>query len=50
MIYRYARASYIDQGGDPRAFDDLTWTDVLDWLCIHDPRNEWTALVGALGE
>ncbi|MDS0258564.1 hypothetical protein NDI56_03955 [Haloarcula sp. S1CR25-12] len=36
MIVRYARARYVDAGGDPRAFDDMLWGEVLDWLAIHD--------------
>lgn|GEM_PF-4097555 len=36
MTYRYAKAMYIDRGGDPAAFDKMAWGDVLDWLAIHD--------------
>ncbi|GGO01836.1 hypothetical protein GCM10009030_35900 [Haloarcula pellucida] len=36
MIYRYARAMYIDRGGDPRVFDELSWGEIEDWLAIHD--------------
>mgnify|MGYP000217450975 CR=1 FL=1 len=27
---------YIDRGGDPAAFDDMSWGAVEDWLAIHD--------------
>lgn len=27
---------YVDRGGDPRVLDDLRWSDVADWLAVHD--------------
>lgn len=46
MIYRYARACYIDRGGDPRTFDDLAWSDILDWLAIQDLLEARSSLGG----
>lgn len=27
---------YIDRGGDPTAFDRMSWSAVKDWLAVHD--------------
>lgn len=46
MIYRYAKAAYIHRGGDPRTFDDMAWSEVLDWLAIHDVIEARSSLGG----
>jgi hypothetical protein len=36
LIVRYARARYLDHGGDPAVIDEMSWGEILDWLEIHD--------------
>lgn len=35
-MLQYARAMYLDRGGDPRVLEDLPWRDIAAWLSIHD--------------
>jgi len=42
----YARALYIDRGGDPRVFDDIAWEDIEAWLSIVPILDERRALGG----
>ncbi|WP_168216016.1 hypothetical protein [Halorussus marinus] len=35
-MYRYAKSAYIDRGGSPRVFDEMTWAEIEDWIAIHD--------------
>lgn len=46
MIYRYARACYLERGGNPADLDDMPWSAVIDWLTIQDLLEARSSLGG----
>jgi len=46
LIYQYARALYLDRGGDPRDLADIPWRDIEAWLAIHDTLDSRRAIGG----
>jgi len=46
VIYRYARACYLERGGDPADLDAMPWDAVLDWLSVQDVLEARSSLGG----
>lgn len=46
----YAKAVYLDRGGDPSVIDDLPWQTVAAWLSIHGLLEQRASLGGLVSD